>query len=103
MNLLTRVSFLAAFSLIAACGKNATSPIEVSLGEKIGFPAVFLEAITDNVKIEDFQINRGNCNHSSQQLPADLVFGRRLEIMAFGCNVKEVSVKTDHGDFTYSF
>ncbi|APC17386.1 hypothetical protein BLL42_17175 [Pseudomonas frederiksbergensis] len=103
MKILINTILLTAFTLISACGQTETSPIEVSLGEHIGFPAIYLEAVTDKVRIEGFEINRGNCNHSSPQIPADLIFGGRLEILAFGCNVKELSVNTNHGNFTYSF
>ncbi|WP_443698763.1 hypothetical protein [Pseudomonas sp.] len=103
MKLLTNASLLAAFALISACGRSETSPIEVSLGQSMGLPDVYLQAITDKVTIKGLKINRGSCMGMGPSLPADLVFGERRTISVYGCTVKEVSVETDHGNFTYSF
>jgi|SRR5450830_1318050 hypothetical protein len=103
MKILINASLLAAFALLSACGRSETSPLEVSLGQSMGLPDVYLQAITDKVTIESLEINRGNCVGMGPQLPADLAFGGRFKISVYGCTVKEISVKTDHGDFTYSF
>ena len=102
MKILINTILLAAFTLISACGQTETPPFEVSLGEAYGQPAIFLEAIVDKVKLEGFEINRGNCYNSGPR-SIDFVFGGKTMFSTFGCNVKELSVNTDHGSFTYSF
>lgn len=74
------------------------------------YTRVTVQARTDSIMIESVEINRGNCQFLSSQLPANLKFGEHVSLMvqksdtifAKGCQILEVAVKTDQGEFVYT-
>lgn len=81
-----------------------TLPVEVSLTRQGNTPVIYVEAVTDRIKVISYQVNRGNCQASSiHRMPVDIVFGGRLQIIAPMCNVKEVTITTDKGKLAYTF
>lgn len=95
---------LSSFLIVSACGQAETLPVEVSLTHQGSTPVLYVEGITDRVKIISYQVNRGNCQASSiHRMPIDIIFGGKLQIIAPMCNVKEISLNTDLGSFVYSF
>lgn len=96
---------LCIFFLATGCGQKKP-PVEVSIEEIQGVPILHIDSITDSVNIKAFQINRGNCTghlSGANSIPEELAFGAEMKIFANNCNVKELSLDTDHGTFSFSF
>ncbi len=89
---------------ISACSKADKLPLEISVGEMQGVPTIVVTSVADKVKLLGYTINRGNCiGRSVYQMPVDILFGGELKIFANGgCNIREVTLTTDTGEFTYS-
>lgn len=96
---------LCIFFLTTGCGQKKP-PVEVSIEEIQGVPILHIQSITDSVNITELKINRGNCRGSLSafhSIPEELAFGAEMKIFAHNCNVKELSLDTDHGSFSFSF
>lgn len=99
-----KLATLSASLILSLQAQADTLPLEVSLTRQGNTPVIYVEAVTDRVKVISYQVNRGNCQASSiHRMPIDIIFGGRLQIIAPMCNVKEVTLKTDQGDVAYSF
>lgn len=102
LRLLTLASAIVAS---AACYADET-PFDVSIHVQQNVPIIQLEAVTDQVVLTGFNVNRGNCKTKLggiDPLPLSFKFGNGVKLFAHGCNVKEVVLITNQGNFTYSF
>lgn len=94
---------------LTACGsRQAPVSIEKSMTPSpwgAAIPLVTITSKVNNVKLTDLKINRGNCiwGASQKRLPVDMVFGQTLSYVALGCQIEEVEIKTDQGDYTFTF
>ena len=104
------------FRLLALAGAIATgtgttacareTPFEVSVQVVQGVSVVQLESVANHVVLTAFEVNRGNCKTKLggiDPLPLTFKFGNGVKLFAYSCSVKEVSVATNQGTFTYSF
>jgi len=94
----------ALFAFLTGCGD---APVDVSLESSTtgNGSRVVISSRVDDVELQGFSINRGNCRGSFFEKGRHLKFGQISKIFA-SCNpenVKEVEVKTDQGEFTFSF
>jgi hypothetical protein len=104
-------------SLGASVDQNTTPPIAVSVEMEIDndgdmHPNIYIKSLSDNIKILDVVLNRGNCNMNllnKGRMPFDLVYGQRTWDRAWdnnsgrACSVSEVLVQTDRGSFSFNF
>lgn len=114
--------------LLAACSaQDATSaesgsdpmPLDVRLDQEVNSlnPAgdmvwmrqfhsfVHIAALEDEVTVLDARVNRGNCSVSWYSHNSPLRFGQEIKGM-LSCdqdNVREVTVTTDKGTYTFNF
>lgn len=70
-------------------------------------PVVDVVAITDGVEVKNVTGNRGNCRmtaHRQSEFPQKLKFGQKA-VAGFlaTCNLVEVEVITDKGDWSFTF
>ncbi|GEM_PF-1965478 len=82
------------------------TPFEVSLGMSQRIPTIILETVTDQVTVTSYNVNRGNCDPRINRMftmPATFKFGQSISIPAPACNVKEISIETNLGNYVYSF
>ncbi|AVI64602.1 hypothetical protein CKQ84_01200 [Shewanella sp. WE21] len=98
-----------AFTLmIFGCG-NSQPTIEITYEYQTTFgytyPSINVKAISDTVTINKVIINRGNCGGTIMSgLPKLLKFGESISVIANGnCDVKQVDVLTDDGDWSVTF
>ncbi|MCP3129414.1 hypothetical protein [Shewanella sp. KJ2020] len=98
-----------AFTLmIFGCG-NSQPNIEITYEYQTTFgytyPSINVKAISDTVTIKQVIINRGNCGGTIiSALPKLLKFGESISVIANGdCDVKQVDVLTDDGDWSVTF
>lgn len=90
--------------LASGCSEAETSPFDVNLGSIQGVPIIYVQSTTDDVILNSFEVNRGNCRGSIiYQMPTTFAYGAELKIYAHGCNVLELLVDTNKGSFTYTF
>lgn len=103
-----RVAIVALVAALAGCGE---SPIDVSLDTAPGLNGfsdlnyLVVSGKVDNIKLNTATVNRGNCKAFNWRGPNPLKFGQELRGM-LSCDVdqvKEVVLKTDQGEFTFSF
>ena len=74
------------------------------------YTRVMIQAKADSVTIKSVEINRGNCRFIGGISPQQLNFGEHLTLIvqksdtvfAKGCNIIEISVRTDQGDIVYT-
>lgn len=94
---------------LTACGaSNSPLTIEKKMSPSpwgTDVPVLTITSKVDQLKLTGLIINRGNCTWGASQKtpPADMVFGRPLTFVAMGCQIEEVQLKTDQGDFTFTF
>ena len=72
---------------------------------RISLNEIKITSLVSQVIVKDVVVNRGNCkvSKSDESLPFVLAYGEDHEIFMPGCNVIEVSVVTDKGDWTANF
>lgn len=97
-------------SMIPHLGHAADAPIEVKQisSPGSGFPGVIIANITDDVTVTNVIFNRGNCgrrlSHGVTSWPAKLKFGETVSLHGTTpCNLVEVSVSTNKGDWTFKW
>lgn len=104
---------------LSACGLNESTPISVNInleenpayqyqGEyaALYYNYIHIQSTVDQVRINRVSINRGNCpiSFGVYQNP-NLKFGQVMKAV-LGCDmeqVREVTVDTDQGEFTFNF
>lgn len=98
---------LLGFSLSSVAFANA--PFEVSLRSNpfYGYAMVDIVSDTDGLVITDVVANRGKCGKSelSAYNPKELDFSDKASYHIRGCreqNIREIVVKTNQGDYSYS-
>ncbi len=97
-------TLLSAPILLAGCNDETQPPFEVSLGHSGAGAEIYIESVSDSVTLQNYQVNRGNCTVSVRTpVPAKFNFGESTKLILFSCNVKEVTLDTDAGSFSYSF
>lgn len=99
---------LALTSTLFACGTSQAedAPFDVNMHVEQGVGVVQLQAVTDQVILTDFKVNRGNCKSKLggiYPLPLTFKFGQGVKIFAYSCAVKEVTLTTNQGDYRYTF
>ncbi|SEL24156.1 hypothetical protein [Acinetobacter sp. DSM 11652] len=104
---------------ISACHSDSSLPVSVRLDlmpnqfhipnnpyTPAYFNSVIIQATTDQVTVENIVINRGQCPLSSwRKRMSTLKFGQSFQSV-IDCNieqVREVTVKTNQGEFTFNF
>ena len=99
---------LALTLMIFGCG-NSQPNIEITYEYQTTFgymyPSINVKAISDTVTINKVIINRGNCGGTIMSgLPKLLKFGESISVTTNGdCDVKQVDVLTDDGDWSVTF
>ncbi|TAM01106.1 MAG: hypothetical protein EPN70_20385 [Paraburkholderia sp.] len=67
-------------------------------------PSINITVTSDRETINEVIVNRGNCEITPYVgVKEPLKFGQRAIILTGMCNVMEVEVKADSGDYTYTF
>lgn len=98
-----------ALSLCSAGALAEQAPVKVSTGPSsaYGNVNVYITAITDTVVVKKVRVNRGHCSEaeviSNGRLPIRLNYGSTMHRVLLRCNVMEVSIDTDQGDWTFNF
>lgn len=104
MKNLSLTTLLSATILLAGCNEEIPPPFQVSLGHNDAGAVIYIESISDSVTLQDYQVNRGNCTISVKTpVPAKFKFGESTRLILFSCNVKEITLNTDVGSFSYPF
>lgn len=101
-----RLLALASAMIASPASYAGDTPFDVKMHTDRGVLVIQLEAVTDHVVLKDFKVNRGNCKSKLggvYPLPLTFKFGQGVKIFEYSCNVKEVMLTTDQGDYTYSF
>lgn len=104
-HILKLLALAGALAISTGCSADET-PFDVSLQVVQDVPVIQLEASTDRVALTGFNVNRGNCKAKLggvYPLPLTFKFGDGVKLFAYTCKVKEVSLTTDRGTFTYTF
>ena len=92
-------------TMTTAC-QAGDPPFEASLRVERDVSVIQLQAVANHAVLTDFKVNRGNCKTKLggiDPLPLTFKFGNGVKLFAYSCSVKEVSVVTNQGSFTYSF
>lgn len=82
------------------------APFDISMHVEQNVPIIQLEAVADQVVLTGFNVNRGNCKAKLggvYPLPLTFKYGQGVKLFAYSCNVKEVVLTTNQGNYTYSF
>lgn len=96
-------------ALLYGCG---ASPDDLLLSPGVYFNAKTLDSsstidITSKsdkaITIEKVILNKGSCNVRGKVGSSTLGYGKTLQILYKNCNVINVKVQTDQGNFEYSF
>lgn len=99
-------------SIISAGSSLAqSSPMKVQQGSEYvsGWNRVvkyvYIQSTENNLVITRVVLNRGNCQTmlSGYSVPVSLKYGDTLKAIVDHCNVLEVDVQTNKGNFTYKF
>lgn len=88
----------------------AEAPIQIGSGPTNAGPMyakIYVTSLSDNIVIKKIVVNRGNCKdaEATPWRPVRLGFGSRLDRIFVGkdgfstCNVLEVAVETDQGNW----
>lgn len=108
-----KTKILAFFALTLMGCSDPESPVKLELYNKQNplwnFPYLSAKVISvsDKVTIKDITINKGNCNllnsKHKERMPAQIAFGQSFELAFENCDVIEVGVSTDKGDWYFSY
>ncbi|WP_157137708.1 hypothetical protein [Herbaspirillum lusitanum] len=98
---------LALISAISACTASyaGEAPFDVTAHVEQGVGVVQLQAVTDQVVLTGYNINRGNCKTKLggiYPLPLTFKYGQGVKLFAYTCKVKEVILNTNQGNYTYT-
>lgn len=109
--MLKKLIALTAVALLAACSSGEPQ-VNVQAYEVQNSIVVKVTSKADEITIEDMQVNRGNCKvkkyaeamNKGLTFPRTLRFGEAYEYYYHRpCELTEVEVITDLGDWTWSF
>lgn len=92
--------------LICAIANADEAPFEANMHVEQGVGVVQLQAVTDQVVLTGYNINRGNCKTKLggiYPLPLTFKYGQGVKLFAYTCKVKEVILNTNQGNYTYTF
>ena len=97
------------FGLLSLTGCSQNAPVEVKITENpinamTGFTHSLIVNVlskTDLVTVQSIKINRGNCHVSGSS--SQLKFGEVAKFYTGNCEIQEIEVDTDSGDFTFTF
>lgn len=97
------------FALAGLSGCSGQVPIEVelrpnTLNDVMGVnltPNIVVTSKVDQIQVNSVEINRGNCKPSGDAM--QLKFGQSMRFITYSCDIKEVEVNTDKGNFTFTF
>ena len=82
----------------------SSAPIEVKLDTSswLGFDRFLrVQSLVDSVTITGMSLNRGNCGKVNN-INATILFGQVRSYPVIACNpLKEVTISTDHGEWTF--
>ncbi len=68
--------------------------------------AIIQSTSSDNITVNDININRGNCALLSRFKPVTLGYGQSTKVAISGCNTQDIleaEVDTDKGSASFSF
>ena len=94
----------ALFTCVIAHADEA--PFDANMYVEQGVGVVQLQAVTDQVVLTGYNINRGNCKTKLggiYPLPLTFKYGQGVKLFAYTCKVKEVVLNTNQGSYTYTF
>jgi hypothetical protein len=92
--------------ITSATSHAEEAPFDVNMHVEQGVGVVQLQAVTDQVVLTGFNINRGNCKSKLggiYPLPLTSKYGQGIKLFAYSCAVKEVVLVTNQGNYTYTF
>lgn len=92
--------------ITSATSHAEEAPFDVNMHVEQGVGVVQLQAVTDQVVLTGFNINRGNCKSKLggiYPLPLTFKYGQGIKLFAYSCAVKEVVLVTNQGNYTYTF
>jgi hypothetical protein len=101
-----RLLALTSALLTGAIAHADETPFDVNMHIEQGVGVVQLQAVTDQVVLTGFNINRGNCKYKLggiYPLPLTFKYGQGVKLFAYTCAVKEVVLNTNQGNYTYTF
>ena len=96
----------------------ATAPVDISAYTQSGQNILELTALENDLKINNIIVNKGNCdaklvysqiqrikNKPRPRFPVTLQYGQTTKAwtLARGCNLREVTVETSQGDWTWNW
>lgn len=82
------------------------APFDVNMHVEQGVGVIQLQAVTDQVVLTGYNINRGNCKTKLggiYPIPLTFKYGQGVKLFAYTCKVKEVVLNTNQGNYTYTF
>lgn len=91
---------------LTACSE---SNISISIYEKhepilgIRYEEIWIKALEDEVTINGVVGNRGGCRMQNKSYPHKLAFGEVFILGAYECDVLELEVTTNTGDWTETY
>jgi len=106
---------LAAILTLSACG-DSEPPIKIEAYNEAHpilpyakYAKIKVSSLIDSVSIEDIIVNRGNCkveggkNSTYKIIPKELKFGESVSVGVTNCNVLQVDVVTNKGDWSETY
>ena len=86
-------------------GTTYNGGVAVGPGLPVQWQELSIISMADGLQLQDVVINRGRCPIPPQQdhFPRRLAMGRHLDLDLYQCDVVEVTVRTDQGDWTEQF
>ena len=107
------------FALSAQALAEPTPPIKVETSNLVHpagtrYVTVVVTSLDDSIKVEDIDVNRGNCRIENKKfmssvnketiLPATLRYGQSVKVNFYNnCVASEVVVTTDKGGWRYTY
>jgi hypothetical protein len=64
---------------------------------------IHVSAQVDSIKVNSIVVNRGNCKANGQGKLLNFGEHAKFEVNGYSCDVKEIEVDTEEGNFTFTF
>lgn len=97
---------LLGISLFCVNAMADNSPVSLRLGKEGNLSVIKVYSEVNRVTIRGLEVNRGNCSVTKGGISGTAdgvtVFGESQNYYAPGCNVREVVVYTDQGNWTFN-
>jgi spore coat protein U-like protein len=102
------ITFIA--TLISGC--SSEPPVAVELKSRVThYPPmgdaltteIHISAQVDSIKVNSIVVNRGNCKVNGHGTSLNFGQHAKFEVNGYSCDVKEVEVDTEEGNFTFTF